>query len=491
MRTATSAHRQRFGALKVRGPPGPHADGDVRAPSTFRRSQGARASRPAMRTGTSAYRQRFGALKVRGPPGPHAGWVAEAVTRPGSRRSGRAQLAHPAPRTMASLRMRAPASRRFRRLPASCRTCVETAAGSVARASVRPAVHWSGPPLPSAGSPWGGFPDFNGTISELRLLAARPAALRLPSLGGTTVRPVRSLGAGTPGAGTLLVWRSSAGPRLRWRRRDLPGSWATPACMPRSTTPAEPAAPGQSRRRRWCLPRPSRRRLPRSRRFRGSITRPARLPVYASQPGSPPDHATLGSGWLGPPWPVRSLTCWVAKEVSVMSIHAFLLHQASPGARRGRPRTVNGSALSRCAGLTARSADGDVRAPSTFRRSQGARASRPAMRTGTSAYRQRFGAQGARASRPAVRTGTSAHRQRSGALKVRGPHGPQCGRGRPRTVNGPALSRCAGFTARSADGMSAHRQRVGALKVRGLHGPQFGRGRAPPPDGQHFYPPIR
>ena len=32
-------------------------------------------------------------------------------------------------------------------------------------------------------------------------------------------------------------------PHLRWRRRDLPGSWATPACMPRSPTPAEPHAP--------------------------------------------------------------------------------------------------------------------------------------------------------------------------------------------------------------------------------------------------------
>ena len=32
-------------------------------------------------------------------------------------------------------------------------------------------------------------------------------------------------------------------PHLRWRRRDLPGSWATPARMPRSPTPAEPHAP--------------------------------------------------------------------------------------------------------------------------------------------------------------------------------------------------------------------------------------------------------
>ena len=33
--------------------------------------------------------------------------------------------------------------------------------------------------------------------------------------------------------------------------------------------------------------------------FRGSITRACTLSVYASQPGSPPDHATLDSGW----WP--------------------------------------------------------------------------------------------------------------------------------------------------------------------------------------------
>ena len=46
--------------------------------------------------------------------------------------------------------------------------------------------------------------------------------------------------------------------------------------------------------------------------FRGSITQPARLPVYASQPASPPVHATLGFRLVGQPWPVRTLTCWVA-----------------------------------------------------------------------------------------------------------------------------------------------------------------------------------
>ena len=146
--------------------------------------------------------------------------------------------------------------------------------------------------------PWGRFPDFSGSISELRLLAARPAALRFLRLAVPRVALFAPAGVGIPPGPGRTCMAAVRGPRLRWRRRDLPGSWATPACMPRSPTPAEPPAPSQSRRRRWCLPRPSRRRLPRSRQFRGSITRPARLPVYASQPGSPPDHATLGSGWL-------------------------------------------------------------------------------------------------------------------------------------------------------------------------------------------------
>ena len=195
---------------------------------------------------------------------------------------------------MASLRMRAPASRRFGRLPASCRTCVETAAGSVPRPSVRPAVHWSGPPLPSAGSPWGGFPRLQRYYQRTPTSRRPSRRASSPSLGGTTGVPrprsgrVRLPGTGSPRGPDALVWRSSAGPRLRWRRRDLPGSWATPARMPRSPTPAEPAAPGQSRRRRWCLPHPSRRRLPRSRLFRGSITRVSKAPCVRFAAGVAP-----------------------------------------------------------------------------------------------------------------------------------------------------------------------------------------------------------
>lgn len=53
------------------------------------------------------------------------------------------------------------------------------------------------------------------------------------------------------------------------------------------------------------------------------------LPVYASQPGSPPHHATLGSGWVTP-LPGRVVLLGPNLKVSA---HRFLLHQASPGAR--------------------------------------------------------------------------------------------------------------------------------------------------------------
>ncbi len=44
-----------------------------------------------------------------------------------------------------------------------------------------------------------------------------------------------------PGPGLLVARCPHRG--LRRRRRNLPGSWATRACMPRSPTPAEPVAP--------------------------------------------------------------------------------------------------------------------------------------------------------------------------------------------------------------------------------------------------------
>ncbi len=145
---------------------------------------------------------------------------------PGSHRSERAQLRHSAPRTMESLRWRAPASRRFGRLPASCRACVETACGPMSMPSVRPTAHDPVRRFPPPGSV--------GPVPRLRRYYQRTPTSRRPSrrtsspsLGGTTGRPVRSRGGGPslgPGRTCMAAVRV---PRLRWRRRDLPGSWAT------------------------------------------------------------------------------------------------------------------------------------------------------------------------------------------------------------------------------------------------------------------------
>ena len=87
-------------------------------------------------------------------------------------------------------------------------------------------------------------------------------------------------------------FRSAASPR--WRRRDIPGSWATLAYMPRSQTPADrrtqaTTGPAMASSVQLTTSTPH---LPLSRLNHAACT----LSVYASQPGSPPDHATLDSG---------------------------------------------------------------------------------------------------------------------------------------------------------------------------------------------------
>jgi len=54
-----------------------------------------------------------------------------------------------------------------------------------------------------------------------------------------------------------------------------------------------------------------------------------KLPVYASQPGLPPNHATLGSGW----WLAFAGQDWVpARSHRRFQLACFLLLQALPGA---------------------------------------------------------------------------------------------------------------------------------------------------------------
>jgi hypothetical protein len=66
--------------------------------------------------------------------------------------------------------------------------------------------------------------------------------------------------------------------------------------MPGSLTPADRLRPAMAQRTRFCLPPNERRRVRdlNLSRFNPPACKP---PVYASQSGSPPPHATLGSGW--------------------------------------------------------------------------------------------------------------------------------------------------------------------------------------------------
>jgi len=139
-----------------------------------------------------------------------------------------------------------------------------------------------------------------------------------------------------PGAGALLrglghFYRGARAACLRWRRGGIPSSWATPACMPCSSTPADRSHPASPMRA--MLPSAyittSAPRLG----FRGSITRPTGSLCTLRSRGRPrtTQHSVPAGGQ---PWPVRSCTCWVAKKVSALlvSLHGFLLHQALLGA---------------------------------------------------------------------------------------------------------------------------------------------------------------
>ena len=83
--------------------------------------------------------------------------------------------------------------------------------------------------------------------------------------------------------------------------------------------------------------------------FRGSVTRPRSLAVYASQHGLPLCHARLASGC----WPSftgqPTSDCWVPFERFQPSISCgFLLSQASPGARMTFPGSTTSSMPERC-----------------------------------------------------------------------------------------------------------------------------------------------
>ena len=118
-----------------------------------------------------------------------------------------------------------------------------------------------------------------------------------PSLSATTVPPFFAPRSGTTPRDLDHFYRGARAASSRWRRRDLPGSWTTLAYMPRSSTPADLRSQATTGPAMWSSVHltTSTPRLPLSRLNHAACT----LSVYASQPGSPPDHATLDSGW----WP--------------------------------------------------------------------------------------------------------------------------------------------------------------------------------------------
>jgi hypothetical protein len=136
-----------------------------------------------------------------------------------------------------------------------------------------PTAPRSDAPLPSTGSPRAEFPGFLGTIRALRLPDAPPAALRLPSPGGTTrARFLRSRKAQArrPTGQGLLAGPLPALSSGNVRTSHVPGE--PPVPMPCSPSPAGSTMPGpcgMPTRPPLC----PRRRLPHWY-FRGSITRP-------------------------------------------------------------------------------------------------------------------------------------------------------------------------------------------------------------------------
>ena len=170
--------------------------------------------------------------------------------------------------------------------------------GSMSSSSIPPKAPYSDLPLPSLGSLGAGSPISSVLSAYLRLLDHLPSSLRCLRSPGTLPRVLFASIGRTPLRWTWAFSHTAPAPPSSARSdQALPGSWATLAYMPRSSTPAEG----------WCQANTASPLLPS---VRSTTSAPhsilSRLhhaaytpPVYASQSGSLLNHATLGSGW----WP--------------------------------------------------------------------------------------------------------------------------------------------------------------------------------------------
>ena len=217
---------------------------------------------------------------------------------------------------MASLRWRAPPSRRFGRLSASCRACVETAAGSVARASVRPTVHDPirrfPPPGPrGAGSPTSAVLSADSDFSPP--VPPRFVFLRLAVPPSALFAPARSGRASGPGLTRL------SRPPVHPRR--LAGGDDETSQVPGRPLPACPALrPRRNRRRPASLgaamvPSALVTASASTRRTISGLNHAAcKASCVRFAAGVAPGPRNTRFRLVGQPWPVRSFTCRVAIE---------------------------------------------------------------------------------------------------------------------------------------------------------------------------------
>ena len=173
-----------------------------------------------------------------------------------------------------------------------------TSRPNVPQSSFPPQVPSSGRPLPSVGFPGASSPT-SPVLSAKDSDFSPPVAHHFVSFAQHYHRFARlcSLGAGRFPESLDHFYRGARAASSRWRRRDLPGSWTTLAYMPRSQTPADRRTQATSGPTMWSsvyATTSTPHRL-----LSGLHHAACTLSVYASQPGSPPNHATLDSGW----WP--------------------------------------------------------------------------------------------------------------------------------------------------------------------------------------------